>query len=98
MGRGEIYYVPVSHRRLGCCLGLSPPLPRRGLCPVLDLPERHPQDERVVLFSQPAPWFHLGAGAFTLQAGLLSDPNLLDFFQSPSVSLTAATSSCSEPR
>jgi hypothetical protein len=25
MGKGEIYYVPVSHRRLGCCLGLSPP-------------------------------------------------------------------------
>jgi hypothetical protein len=27
-----------------------PPLPRRGLCLVLNLPERHPQDERVVLF------------------------------------------------
>jgi hypothetical protein len=46
----EKYYVAVSLRRLGCCLGLHPPLPCRGLCLVLDLPERHPQDEPVVLF------------------------------------------------
>lgn len=58
----EKYHVAVSPRRLGRCLGMSPPLPRRGLCSVLDLPECHPQDDHVALF-QTRPLVRLGAGA-----------------------------------
>jgi len=58
----EKYHVAVSPRRLGRCLGMSPPLSRRGLCSVLDLPECHPQDDYVVLF-QTRPLVRLGAGA-----------------------------------